>query len=107
MSWASPPQKIYDFIWDTYCDWYIELTKARLQGEDQDRQASRPSSVLCYVLTETLKLLHPFMPFITEEIWQALPHEAGNDVKFLMLQTSGRSTGRTWPSPPRRRPWSC
>ena len=78
-------QKIYDFIWDTYCDWYIEMTKARLQGEDSaaKEQAQR---VLCYVLTETLKLLHPFMPFLTEEIWQALPHEAGNDVKFLMLQ---------------------
>ena len=77
--------KIYDFIWDTYCDWYIEMTKARLQGEDPaaKEQAQR---VLCYVLTETLKLLHPFMPFLTEEIWQALPHEAGNDVKFLMLQ---------------------
>ena len=77
--------KIYDFIWDTYCDWYIEMTKARLQGEDPaaKEQAQR---VLCYVLTETLKLLHPFMPFLTEEIWQALPHEVGNDVKFLMLQ---------------------
>ena len=79
-------QKIYDFIWDTYCDWYIEMTKARLQGEDlaAKEQAQR---VLCYVLTETLKLLHPFMPFITEEIWQALPHAADNQVKFLMLQS--------------------
>ena len=79
-------QKIYDFIWDTYCDWYIEMTKARLQGEDPaaKEQAQR---VLCYVLTETLKLLHPFMPFLTEEIWQALPHEADNQVKFLMLQS--------------------
>ncbi len=79
-------QKIYDFIWDTYCDWYIEMTKARLQGEDPaaKEQAQR---VLCYVLTETLKLLHPFMPFLTEEIWQALPHAADNQVKFLMLQS--------------------
>ncbi|MCI6990850.1 MAG: class I tRNA ligase family protein, partial [Clostridiales bacterium] len=78
-------QKIYDFIWDTYCDWYIEMTKARLQGDDPaaKEQAQR---VLCYVLTDILKLLHPFMPFLTEEIWQALPHEAGNEVKFLMLQ---------------------
>ena len=67
-------QKIYDFIWDDYCDWYIELTKARLQGEDEGakEQAQR---VLLYVLTGLLKLLHPFMPFLTEEIWQALPHE--------------------------------
>ncbi|MBR7081883.1 MAG: class I tRNA ligase family protein, partial [Oscillospiraceae bacterium] len=66
--------KIYDFIWDTYCDWYIELTKPRLNGGDEEmsRNAQR---VLLYVLTEILKLLHPFMPFITEEIWQALPHE--------------------------------
>ena len=66
--------KIYDFIWDTYCDWYIELTKPRLNGEDA---AGRESAqrVLLFVLVETLKLLHPFMPFITEEIWQALPHE--------------------------------
>ena len=66
--------KIYDFIWDSFCDWYIEITKPRLNGEDS---ASKLSSqkVLLYVLTEILKLLHPFMPFITEEIWQSLPHE--------------------------------
>ncbi len=63
--------KLYDFIWDTYCDWYIELCKSRLQGEDADN-ARR---VLLYVMTGMLKLLHPFMPFITEEIWQSLPHE--------------------------------
>ena len=74
-------QKIYDFIWDDYCDWYIELTKSRLQGEDAGAK-ERAQQVLCYVLTQTLKLLHPFMPFITEEIWQALPHEGD----FLMLQ---------------------
>jgi valyl-tRNA synthetase len=73
-------QKIYDFIWDDYCDWYIELTKTRLQGEDEDSKV-RAQQVLCYVLTQMLKLLHPFMPFITEEIWQALPHEGD----FLML----------------------
>ena len=74
-------QKVYDFIWDDYCDWYIELTKSRLQGEDQQAKENA-QKVLCYVLTDILKLLHPFMPFLTEEIWQALPHE-GN---FLMLQ---------------------
>ena len=66
--------KIYDFIWDSYCDWYIELTKPRLNGEDEELKLSA-QKVLLYVLTEILKLLHPFMPFITEEIWQALPHE--------------------------------
>ena len=64
-------QKIVDFIWDVYCSWYIELAKARLQGENAD-SARR---VLVYVLTGVLKLLHPFMPYITEEIWQSLPHE--------------------------------
>ena len=62
-------QKIYDFIWDSFCDWYIELTKPRLQAGDEDVQR-----VLLYTLTEILKLLHPFMPFITEEIYGALPH---------------------------------
>ena len=66
--------KIYDFIWDTYCDWYIELTKPRLNSGDAAKNRSA-QQVLLYVLTEILKLLHPFMPFITEEIWQALPHE--------------------------------
>ena len=67
-------QKVYDFIWDTYCDWYIELTKARLYSEDADRKQTA-IQVLVYVLDQTLRLLHPFMPFITEEIWQSLPHE--------------------------------
>ena len=75
-------QKLYDFIWDTFCDWYIELTKARLNGEDADAK-EQAQQVLCHVLTQILKLLHPFMPFITEEIWQALPHEGD----FLMLQS--------------------
>ena len=66
--------KIYDFIWDTYCDWYIELTKTRLYGEDQEAKLAA-QNVLCYVLLRVLELLHPFMPFITEEIWQALPHQ--------------------------------
>ncbi len=67
-------QKIYDFIWDTYCDWYIELTKARLYSEDQSRKQTA-IAVLVYVLDQVLRLLHPFMPFITEEIWQSIPHE--------------------------------
>ena len=62
--------KLYDFIWTQYCDWYIELTKMR-QGTPESANASR---VLVYVLTQILKLLHPFMPFITEEIYAALPH---------------------------------
>ena len=65
-------QKLYDFIWDVFCDWYIELAKIRLQ---QGGEAAKPArAVLVYVMSNTLKLLHPFMPFITEEIWQTLPH---------------------------------
>ena len=64
-------QKLYDFIWDQFCDWYIELCKARLQGE----KAADARRVLVFVMTRTLSLLHPFMPFVTEEIWQSLPHE--------------------------------
>ena len=73
--------KIYDFIWDSFCDWYIELTKPRLNGEDEESKLSA-QKVLLYVLTEILKLVHPFMPFISEEIWQALPHEG----EALMVQ---------------------
>ena len=66
-------QKLYDFIWDVYCDWYIELCKVRLTGNDE-KAAATARGVLVYVMTGILKLLHPFMPFITEEIWQTLPH---------------------------------
>ena len=77
--------KVYDFIWDTYCDWFIELCKARLTGEDECAKINA-QNVLCYVLIETLKLMHPFMPFITEEIYQALPHTAEDKGEFIMLQ---------------------
>ena len=77
--------KVYDFIWDTYCDWFIELCKARLTGDDECAKVNA-QNVLCYVLIETLKLLHPFMPFITEEIYQALPHTAEDKGEFIMLQ---------------------
>ena len=66
-------QKLYDFIWDVFCDWYIEIAKIRLNGDDEDKKAT-VRAVLVYVMSNTLKLLHPFMPFITEEIWQTLPH---------------------------------
>ncbi len=66
-------QKLYDFTWDVFCDWYIEISKPRLsdKGTVANETAQR---VLVYTLSETLKMLHPFMPFITEEIWQTLPH---------------------------------
>ena len=80
--------KIYDFIWDSYCDWYIELTKPRLQAGGVD--ALNAQKVLLYVLRDILKLLHPFMPYITEEIWQALGDaetEYTVSGSVLMLQT--------------------
>ena len=67
-------QKLYDFIWDILCDWYIELCKIRLNSDDEEAK-SAAKAVLVYVMSNTLKLLHPFMPFITEEIWQTLPHD--------------------------------
>ncbi len=66
-------QKLYDFIWDEFCDWYIELVKPRFAEMGDSNETAQ--KVLIYVLSNTLKLLHPFMPFITEEIWQALPHD--------------------------------
>ncbi len=66
-------QKIYDFVWDEYCDWYIEMVKPRLYGENK-RSKEIAQKVLLNVLENILKLLHPFMPFITEEIWQHLPN---------------------------------
>lgn len=65
--------KLYDFIWDVFCDWYIEFAKTRIQAEGDKTGSSR--QVLAFVMSNILKLLHPFMPFITEEIWHTLPHE--------------------------------
>ena len=65
---------LYNFIWDDFCDWYIEMAKLPLYGEDETAK-KMTRSVLAYVLDNTMRLLHPFMPFITEEIWQNLPHE--------------------------------
>ncbi len=80
-------QKIYELIWNEYCDWYIELVKARLYGDDEeDKKVAR--FVLVRALKDMLKLLHPFMPFITEEIWSFLPREDDAE-KFLM--------GENWP----------
>lgn len=73
--------KLYDFIWDKFCDWYIELVKPRFFEEGESNITAQ--QVLVYVLSNTLKLLHPFMPFITEEIWQALPHEG----KSIMISS--------------------
>ena len=65
--------KLYDFIWDVFCDWYIEIAKIRLQKGGDEAQGAK--QVLVWVMDKILKLLHPFMPFITEEIWQTIPHD--------------------------------
>ncbi|WP_418785231.1 valine--tRNA ligase [Hominenteromicrobium sp.] len=66
--------KLYDFIWNDFCDWYIELAKIRMNGADEE-SADSARRVLVWTMSNTLKLLHPFMPYITEEIWQTLPHD--------------------------------
>ncbi len=71
-------QKIHDFIWDILCDWYIEITKPRMAQGGQSALGAQ--KVLSYVMANSLKLLHPFMPYITEELWQAVPH----DSEFIM-----------------------
>lgn len=76
-------RQIYEFLWSEFCDWYIELTKARLYDKEHNRPRQTALYVLGYVLEGTLRLLHPFMPFITEEIWQKLPHEG----KTIMLSS--------------------
>jgi valyl-tRNA synthetase len=87
---ALAAAKIYDLTWDVFCDWYIELVKPRLwNGEESDRAAAR--AVIVEALRDILKLLHPFMPFITEEIWSALPGFEGQK-PFLMLES--------WPEAP-------
>lgn len=67
-------RELYNFIWDDFCSWYIEMAKLPLYGEDEAAKLTT-RSVLAYVLDNTMRLLHPLMPFITEEIWQHLPHE--------------------------------
>jgi len=80
---------IYDFTWDIFCDWYIELTKSRLSEKDTEGNLTA-QNVLCYVLTGTLKLLHPFMPFITEEIYGALPHDG--DAESIVISKYPEAT---------------
>lgn len=84
---------LYDFVWSELCDWYIELIKPRLYGQDGETSKADAQYVLWYVLKETLQLLHPYMPFITEEIWQHLPHQG----ETIMLAPWPLSHGRKDP----------
>jgi len=77
---------LYNFIWDEFCDWYIEMAKIPLYGSDEEKK-NTTRSVLAYVLDQIMRMLHPFMPFITEEIWQKLPHQ-GDSI-----------TVASWPEP--------
>lgn len=81
-------RSLYEFIWNEYCDWYIETAKARLYNKEDARARATAQHVLWYVLEGTLRLLHPFMPFISEAIWQHLPHEGAS----LVIAD--------WPAPP-------
>ena len=86
-------QKVYDFLWSDYCDWYIEMCKTRLQGQGQEKQTAL--EVLLYVLDATLKLLHPFMPFVTEEIYQSLPGSEGFLMKASWPTVCGLASAKT------------
>ena len=66
-------RQLYNFMWDDFCDWYIEMSKEILYGEDEEAKQTT-KSILVYVLDQTLRLLHPIMPFVTEEIWAKIPH---------------------------------
>jgi len=83
---------IYEFIWNEFCDWYIELAKARLYDVENARPRQTAQYVLGYVLERTLRLLHPFMPFITEEIWQHIPHEG----QSIMVATWPANENAKW-----------
>jgi len=83
---------LYDFIWSELCDWYIELIKPRLYGKQGEETRYVAQYVLWYVLKGTLELLHPFMPFITEEIWQNLPHEGQTIMLAPWPQPAGLSS---------------
>ena len=93
---ALAGQRVYDLIWNEYCDWYIEITKKRLYGDDEeDKKVAR--FVLVMVLTNMLELLHPFMPFITEEIWSFLPHSAKEPEYLIKASWPEWSDGRDFP----------
>ncbi|KIL44572.1 valine--tRNA ligase [Jeotgalibacillus soli] len=84
---------LYNFIWDDFCDWYIEMSKLPLNGDDEEAKKTT-RSILAYVLDQTMRLLHPFMPFITEEIWQNLPHEGDSITEAAWPVVNAQFTDR-------------
>ena len=88
---------VYDFVWDIFCDWYIELSKSRLAAKET-KENLVAQNVLAYVLIGILKLLHPFMPFITEEIYQALPHMEGDAESIVIASFPKTDDARNYPA---------
>ena len=96
---------LYDFFWSEFCDWYLEMAKPALRSEETEA-ADAARSTLAYVLENALRLLHPFMPFITEEIWQQLPHAEGARESIMIsawpaaggLPARRRDANGAWPS---------
>ena len=98
---ALAGQRVYDLIWNEYCDWYIEITKKRLYGDDEeDKKVAR--FVLVMVLKSMLELLHPFMPFITEEIWSFLPHSDKESEYLIKASWPVYSETRDFPEEERK-----
>ncbi|MFA6317802.1 MAG: valine--tRNA ligase, partial [Elusimicrobiota bacterium] len=93
---AAAADVLYGFLWDRFCDWYVELAKIRLQGADESAKAA-PRAVLAHVLTGTLKMLHPFMPYITEELYASLKPFVGESADFL-LKSGAPDLGPEWES---------
>lgn len=85
-------RQIYDFLWGEYCDWFIEIAKIRLYGDDPRHKATA-QQVLIYVLERALRLLHPFMPFVTEEIWQHLPYDSDPSMPDALMVTPWPEAG--------------
>jgi valyl-tRNA synthetase len=79
---------LYEFIWDDFCDWYVELVKPRLYGHETETSRKTAQYALIYILSNTLKLLHPVMPFITEAIWQKMPKIAPNDISHESIMVA-------------------
>ena len=92
-------QKIYDFVWTEFCDWYIELAKPRMNGDDEEQKAN-VRAILCRALTDSLKLLHPFMPFITEELYLNLPNS-----EETIMRSAWPTAQAEWDFPEEARPW--
>lgn len=88
-SFGDAGRQIYEFLWDEYADWYIEVSKTRMRGTDDPAKAVASRRVLVYVWDTCLRLLHPFMPFLTEALWQQVPHHGQSIMMVDWPQTDG------------------